>query len=232
MKYIISASLALTATACASQSGPAPIATPMPKMATLPQPAPRDAPDHHKASLWSERPDALLSMRRAADVGDLLTVIVNMNDQASLQNSLSRNRSSSNDLSIGALFGLTDAAATILPNGSTLSPAIDIDQASTLSGTGAVDRSEQIEFRLACRVVGVEPSGNLIIQGYQQIRVSHEIRYLEVSGVIRAQDITRSNTVTYDKIADAQLAYVSSGTAIGPIKQKAGTRLIDRIVPF
>ena len=210
MKKVLSASLALTAAACASNS-PAPIATPMPQMATVPYPAPKTDVGHKKASLWTEQPNSLLSMRRAADIGDLLTVVVNMNDQASLQNSLSRNRSSSNDLSISALLGLTDAASTALPNGSSLSPAIDIDSSSTLSGTGAVDRSEQVEFRLACRVVGVEPSGNLIIQGYQQIRVSHEIRYLEVSGVIRAQDITRNNTVTYDKIADAQLAYVSSG---------------------
>lgn len=231
MKKSISASLAFAASACASQT-PAPIAMPAPQIAMVPYPAPKNDVGHVKGSLWTEGSTSLLSMRRAAAIGDLLTVVVNMNDQASLQNSLSRNRSSSNDLSIGALFGLTDAAATILPNGATLSPAIDIDQASTLSGTGAVDRSEQVAFRLACRVVGIEPSGNLIIQGYQQIRVSHEIRYLEVSGVIRAQDITRNNTVTYDKIADAQLAYVSTGEAIGPVKRSIGAKLIDRVVPF
>jgi len=184
------------------------------------------------ASLWETSPDALLSMRRAKDIGDLLTVLVEMDDEASLQNSLSRNRTSTDELSIGALFGLNSVADTVLPGSGTLNPAMNIDRGSTLNGGGSVNRAEKIEFKLACRVVGIEPSGNLIIQGYQQIRVSNEVRYLEVSGVIRAQDITRSNTVSYDQIADARLTYVSSGEATAPVQRKAGVRLLDKVLPF
>ena len=184
------------------------------------------------ASLWTNAPNALLSMRRAKEIGDLLTVVVDMNDQASLQSSLSRSRSSNDDLNVNALLGLPQWANNVLPGGATLNPGIDFNRSSDLNGNGAVNRAEQITFRLASRVVGVEPNGNLVIQGYQQTQVSNEIRYLTVSGVVRAQDITRTNTVTYDKIADAQLAYVSSGEATGGVKRSLVPKALDKYVPF
>jgi len=184
------------------------------------------------ASLWTSAPNALLSMRRAKEVGDLLTVVVEMNDQANLQSSLSSSRSSNDNLNVNALFGLPQWASGILPGGATLNPGVDMNRSSNLDGNGSVNRAEQITFRLASRVVGVEPNGNLIIQGYQQTQVSNEIRYLSVTGVVRAQDITRTNTVTYDKIADAQLAYVNSGEATGATKRNLVPRVLDKYVPF
>lgn len=184
------------------------------------------------ASLWATSPDALLSMRRAKEVGDLLTVVVEMDDQASVQSSLSRSRDSSEGLNIGALFGLPDAAGAVLPNGASLSPGVDFDRNSNLNGSGAINRAEQVAFTLAARVVDLEPNGNLIIAGYQQTRISNEVRYLTVSGVIRAQDITRTNTVTYEKIADAQLSYISEGDTTGQGGRRAIPKVLDRILPF
>lgn len=232
MKLLPASLLLISAGACASKSSaPAPSA-----FYNMPPPVvayeENTDPQLQKASLWSTDPNALLSMRRAKDIGDLLTVIVEMDDQASLQNSLSRNRDSSSDLNIGALFGLTDLAETVLPAGSSLSPAFELDRSSTMNGGGSVNRAEQIEFRLACRVVGVERTGNLIIEGFQQIRVSNEVRFLQVSGVIRAQDITRGNTVSYDQIADARLTYVSNGEALAPVQRKVGEKVLDAIIPF
>lgn len=184
------------------------------------------------ASLWATSSDSLLSMRRAKDVGDLLTVVVEMNDQASLQSSLSRSRDSSENMNVDSFLGLPEWANGVLPGGASLSPAYDYDRNSDLNGSGAVNRAEKVTFTLAARVVGVEPNGNLIIRGYQQTQVSNEVRYLTVSGVIRAQDITRTNTVTYEKIADAQLSYVSSGEATSNTEMKAIPKILDRYNPF
>ncbi|MCR9270632.1 MAG: flagellar basal body L-ring protein FlgH [Henriciella sp.] len=184
------------------------------------------------ASLWTTAPNALLGMRRAKDVGDLLTVVVDMNDQASMQTSLSRNRQTNEQFNIAALLGLPQAAGGLLPNGATLSPAIDYDRSSALSGDGALNRAEQVTFRLAARVVGVEPNGNLVIAGYQQTQVSDEVRYLTVSGVIRAQDITRTNTVSYEKIADANLSYLSRGETQAGIKRGMVPKVLEKVLPF
>jgi flagellar L-ring protein precursor FlgH len=225
--------VALAAAACASSAQPAPEFAPPAPYAGYPGAVPEPVdPDAQNASLWTTTPTALLSMRRAKEVGDLLTVVVEMNDQASVQSSLSRSRDSSDDMSVNAMFGLPEWANGVLPGGASLSPGLDVARNSSQNGAGAVRRAEKVTFTLAARVVGVEPNGNLIIQGYQQSRVSNEVRYLTVSGVIRAQDVTRMNTVTYDKIADAKLAYVSNGDAASAADRKVGTKIIDKIIPF
>ncbi|MAB12252.1 flagellar basal body L-ring protein FlgH [Hyphomonas sp.] len=232
--FISTALLATAATACAGSplSDPKPEPVPLYAGPWAGAGVDMEAVSEPNPSLWATSPNALLSMRRAKAVGDLLTVVVEMNDQANLKSSLSRSQGSSEDLGIDALLGLPDVLNNALPGSASVSPAIDFKRNSNMAGNGAVNRAEQVTFTLAARVVGVEPNGNLIIQGYQQTRVSNEIRYLSVSGVIRAQDITRTNTVTYDKIADAQLSYVNQGDTTGLNGRKAVPKLLDKVLPF
>lgn len=194
----------------------------------------QQAPDalSQASSLWSAGPRSLLSMRRAKAVGDLLTIVVEMDDRASVQSSLSRSRNAQEGLTVGALFGLPDVADGILPGSNTLSPGVDLNRDSTLDGSGSVNRADRATFTLAARVVGVEPNGNLLVQGFQQTQISAEVRYLSVSGVIRAQDISRNNTVSYEKIADARLTYVSDGEAGAQVRRGFIPRVIDRVAPF
>ncbi len=232
MKKFALATLSLTwLGACAHTAAPAPVIIQAPTYPAFDAQAyAQTTRPAEAASLWSTSPNALLSMRRAKQVGDLLTVIVEMNDRASLQSSLSRSRDANEELSVDALFGLPEWMNGVLPGGATLSPGIDTARTSDLSGSGTVSRAEKVAFTLATRVVGVEPNGNLIIQGYQETHVSGEVRYLAVSGVIRSQDVTRTNTVSYDKIADARLSYVSSGEATGGTQRSKVSKLISAVV--
>lgn len=231
---ILTGALALSVSACASGGD-----QPAQQAAPIEQPdfwAERAAtPQEEKepsASLWTTAPNALLGMRRAKDVGDLLTVVVDMNDQANVQTSLSRNRTTNEQFTLGALFGLPEWANGVLPGGASLSPGVDYDRTAALTGNGAVNRAEQVTFRLSARVVGVEPNGNLIIAGYQQTQVSNEVRFLTVSGVIRAQDITRTNTVSYEKIADANLSYLSQGETMAGMKRGLVPKVLETVLPF
>ena len=142
MKILFSTTIlatALTACASGSQSGPefehavySEWATPVAELDSARDPNP---------SLWATSPNALLSMRRAKEVGDLLTVVVEMNDQASLKSSLSRSRDSSEDFSVDALFGLPDVVNRALPGSASVSPAVDFNRNSSLNGSGAVNRA-------------------------------------------------------------------------------------------
>ena len=235
MKQIISTSLlGLGLAACASAPQQQAVNLPAPPPPTLVaaelQPIPAVGTETN--SLWTSSANSLLSMRRAKAVGDLLTVVVEMDNKASMQNSLSRNRGTNGDFNVDALFGLPEWANGVLPGGASISPGIDYSRNSALSGTGAINRAEKVTFTLAARVIGLEPNGNLIIQGYQQTRVSNEVRVLTVQGVIRAQDITRTNTVTYDKIADAQMSYLSTGEATAAVESGRLPRLLETVVPF
>lgn len=233
MKYILSMpALAMAVSACASSPQQQYTQATPPVTQWVPAEPEQQPARLQTASLWETSPNSLLALRRAKDVGDLLTVVVEMNDQANLKSSLSRSRGSSENMSIGAFLGLENLAGNFLPEGSSLSPAIDFNRDSDLAGSGAVNRADQVTFTLAARVVGVEPNGNLIIQGYQQTLVGNEVRYLTVSGVIRSQDITRENTVSYEKIADAQFSYLSEGEATAAMQRGAVPKLIDRVNPF
>lgn len=230
----LSGAVAVTLTACAgggskSIQASAPIAD---QGAWVERQTAEPVEPQTSASLWTTAPNALLGMRRAKDVGDLLTVVVDMNDQANMQTSLSRNRSTNEEFTLGALFGLPQWANGVLPGGATLSPGVDYDRSAALSGNGAINRAEQVTFQLSARVVGVEPNGNLVIAGYQQTQVSNEVRYLTVSGVIRAQDITRMNTVSYEKIADANLSYLSQGETMAGMKRGLVPKVLETVLPF
>ncbi|MEL6322663.1 MAG: flagellar basal body L-ring protein FlgH [Pseudomonadota bacterium] len=231
MKQAVSISIcALAASACAS--GPKPMSVPVPEQSEIWVETAVDRSVAEQASLWTNGPGSLLSMRRAKEVGDLLTVVVQMDDRASVQNSLSESRSADRELSIDALFGLPSVADTVLPAGASLSPAIDYNRQYSKSGSGALSRSETIAFTLAARVVDLENNGNLVIEGFQRTEVSNRVRYLQVSGVIRAQDVTRTNTVSYDKIAEANLSYVSSRQAAGADGRGGPTSRLGKLNPF
>lgn len=232
---VLTGFVAVSMAACATSGAPETqdvVAHEQPTYWAQTQPAYAKETQATSASLWTTAPNALLGMRRAKDVGDLLTVVVDMNDQASMQSSLSRNRQTNEQFNIAALLGLPQAAGGFLPNGASVSPAIDYDRASGITGDGTLNRQEQVTFRLSARVVGVEPNGNLVIAGYQQTQVSDEVRYLTVSGVIRAQDITRTNTVSYEKIADANLSYLSRGETQAGIKRGMVPKILEKVLPF
>jgi flagellar L-ring protein precursor FlgH len=229
--------MALAVCACASNEQPSgpfaepvsgPVHTPIAVRTVAADSAPALA---SRGSLWDTSPTALLGMRRAKDVGDLLTIVVEIDDRASLQNSQSRNRQSNEDASLGAFFGLENLAGALLPEESSLNPAVEFERSSAQTGNGSVARAESIAFNLGARVVGVEPNGNLVIAGNQEMLVGGESRVLSITGVVRAQDITRTNTVSYEKIAEAQIAYLNGGEVTDSARRSRVGRVVDWVIP-
>ncbi|SHJ05456.1 flagellar basal body L-ring protein FlgH [Wenxinia saemankumensis] len=184
------------------------------------------------ASLWTGDQDSLLGDRRALERGDILTVVIEIDDSASISNSTDRSRSGGSDMSVGALFGLPQRIERQMPEGASLSPGIGFDSGSSFSGDGSISRNEQLTLRIAATVTGVLPNGVLEIQGSQQVRVNFEMRELVVSGFVRPEDISRQNEITYDKIAAARISYGGEGQ-ITEVQQPAwGQQVVDIVSPF
>lgn len=191
--------------------------------------APEAAPP---GGLWRSGPQSLFGDRRARAVGDILTIVVEIDDEAELRNRTERQRDASEEVSVPALLGLNTLAQRALPGGAGLDPAIDASSASQSNGEGAIRRRERITLRIAAAVTAVLANGNLAVRGSQEVRVNEELRDLRVEGVIRREDITRANVIGYDKIAEARIGYGGRGDVTRVNRTRYGQKLIDLVSPF
>ncbi len=183
-------------------------------------------------SLWTGERGSLLGDRRAVQRGDIMTVVIEIDESASISNSTDRSRSGSESLSIPNFFGLPQRADESLPEGASLNSAVDLNSRSSFGGDGSVRRNEQLELRIAATVVNVMPNGVLAIEGTQEVRVNFEMRELLVSGFVRPEDISRQNEITYDKLASARISYGGRGQITDVQQPRIGQQVADIILPF
>ncbi len=184
------------------------------------------------ASLWSTGQRSLLGNRRAARRGDILTVVIAIDERAEISNATGRSRSGSDTMSIPQFLGLPQRADRGLPPGASLADAVDTASASRYRGEGSVRRTEKLTMRIAATVVEELPNGVLRIEGSQQVRVNFELRDLVVSGYVRPEDISRQNEITYDRIAGARIAYGGRGQITDVQQPRYGQQIADILLPF
>ena len=140
-------------------------------------------------SLWSDQKSALFKDARALNVGDILTVNIEINDRASFDNKTDRSRTNGTGLSWGAevsnFLGFSTDTGT--------SGDLSTDSNTSSKGSGKTERSEKLNLLVAAVVTGVLENGNLLISGSQEVRVNHELRILNVAGIVRPQDVDAEN---------------------------------------
>jgi flagellar L-ring protein FlgH len=179
-------------------------------------------------SLWSDNQAALFKDARALNVGDILTVDIRINDKANFDNQTERSRTNSTELKWGLtlrnLFGWTPEAAATGDLGS--------DSSSESEGKGKTKRSENLSLLVAAVVTGILENGNLLISGSQEVRVNHEIRILNVAGIVRPQDVNAQNTISYDKIAEARISSGGRGRLTEMQQPPIGQQVVDLFSPF
>lgn len=185
-----------------------------------------------RASLWTAGQHSLLGDRRAIKRGDILTVVIEIDDKAEISNSSNRSREGADSLAIPQFFGIPQRIDTELPEGAALSSAVSLESASSSNGKGSVKRNEKLTLRVAATVTNVLPNGVLSIQGSQEVRVNFELRELLVTGFVRPQDISRQNQITYDKIASARVSYGGRGQITDMQQPRLGQQVLDAILPF
>lgn len=208
------------------------IEPPDPQRMALAPPPPPPSTVERTGSLWQSGPKSLFGDRRARNVGDIVTVLIEIRDEAEISNRTLRARSGSENVTVGAAYGLPTIADTILPGANTLNPAVETESDSSSTGTGTISREEEITLRLAATVINVLPNGHMLIRGSQEVRVNFELRDLQVAGIVRPEDISRQNIITYDKIADARIAYGGRGHITDLQQPRIGQQIVDLVSPF
>lgn len=200
-------------------------------MTPMPSPEPRQ--HHAAASLWQTGAKAFFKDQRAKRVGDILTVVVDIDEQGKIENTTSFGRNSSQKTNLAQLFGYQKQLKGIFPKAFNPANAVDFSSKPNHKGTGKMDRSEEFKFNVAALVTQVLPNGNLVISGRQEFRLNNsEVREILVTGVVRPEDITSENTIKVDKIAEARLAYGGRGSVTDMMQPSYGQQLLNHLMPF
>ncbi len=197
----------------------------------LPQDADPNAPTD-EASLWTAGRSSLFGDRRAGRRGDIMTVVIEIDEKAEISNSSDRSRSSDQTMGVPQLFGIPQRLDGDLPAGASLAEAVKTNSSSSYAGDGSTARNEQLTLRVAATVVEELPNGVLRIEGQQEVRVNFELRELVVTGYVRPADISRQNEITYDKIAGARISYGGRGQITDVQQPRYGDQIVDAILPF
>ena len=201
---------------------------------SMPMPTPVQS-QRNPNSLWRTGSRAFLRDQRAAQVGDLLTVFISIGDSADLANDTVTKRG---DPTASTTYNTEVMNAPALPAhlgkvlNSLLSMSGGMGSASRYTGDATITRHETVKLQLAAVVTQTLPNGNLVIQGKQQVKVNTELRELTISGIVRPEDIDSSNQISYEKIAEARIAYGGRGRGSDMQEPRYGQELFDAILPF
>lgn len=216
----------------------APNMLPTPRFAPV-FPANAEQKPSNTGSLFvSGRGESLFGRQKDYNVGDILTVLLAEETQATRVQHTTTARKSSNDAFPGIQKGISTALGGQkgFPLGAGLSSAamqIKADGAEIKSdGTGNTGQNATLKGSISVSVVEVMSNGNLIIRGEKQLALSEGSEVIQVSGIVRAVDIAPNGTVNSTRLANAQFSYRGSGDLASATQQGWGSRLLYRLWPF
>ncbi len=183
-------------------------------------------------SLWQASRQTFFKDQRAHKVGDILTIMVDIDDEADLENTTERTRTGGEAAGLSNLMGLEGYLGKVFPGGVDPTQLVDASSNSTNTGEGAIERDEEIKLKLAAMITQVLPNGNFVIRGSQEVRVNNEVRELQLDGIIRPEDILNNNSISHEKIAEARVSYGGRGTLSDVQQARYGQQFYDIVFPF
>ncbi|MBB4040754.1 flagellar L-ring protein precursor FlgH [Microvirga flocculans] len=232
MKHLIAIACVGFLAACATRPeeiGREPVMTPVGAgVAVEREPLPHLFKGTHYAaanSTWSNASADLFTSPRARQVGDIVTVNIQIDDKAEFDNASDRSRKSS-------IRGALDYAFSFQGWDADGTGDAGLSSSSSSAGQGTIDRSEKLRLSVAAVVNEVLPNGNVVISGSQEVRVNYELRVLNIAGIVRPRDISPRNTISYDKIAEARVSYGGRGRLMEVQQPAYGQQIYDVITPF
>lgn len=164
-------------------------------------------------SLWKADKASFFADRKAAKVGDLVTIIIVENSSASQQASTAVN--TSNKVNAGPGIG------PLLH----LIPGLKFSGGSDSKNAGSTSRTANLAARITAKVIEVKPNGTLVIEGIRDVRANNETQILKITGLVRPDDVAPDNTIQSTFVADAKIEYTGKGVIAE--RQKPG--IVTRI---
>lgn len=153
----------------------------------------------------SETALPLFETPRARHPGDILTVylIENTNAQKSASTTQKKNETEkiTNNLFLGRPIAL----------GSGYNMNFDLDNQRQFTGQGSSIQNNKLAGSISVTVSKVLSNGNMMVQGEKWIRINQGNEFVQLSGIVRPQDIKADNTISSDRVANARISYGGTG---------------------
>ena len=184
-------------------------------------------------SLWTSpgsREQGFAADIKAAQVGDILTIVVSESAVTSSSQNKSTNSDSSADAAVSQ-FLFPTAVSKFGTKGGQL-PGVKFGGKSEFSGGGQVSNSQSLNARAAVLVTDVLPNGNLVISGARRLTFSGETQNVILHGLVRPADIGSDNTILSSNIADARLEFISEGSLSDAQKRGWLSKFYEKLRPF
>ena len=164
-------------------------------------------------SLWQDGAGwSLYSDRKARNVGDILTIVINENTTQTANKSRSNTKQGS--VTLGSGTGIFHFLAAATASGS-----------DSFSAEGSATDTSSFTGNITVSVVEVLPNGNMVVEGNQSIWQNRDEHKITIRGVIRRDDITRNNTVSSNRVADATIKFDGKG----PLNAKQRQGILTQI---
>ena len=168
--------------------------------------------------------ETLFGRVRRFQPGDVLTVVLNESTQAARATTGTISRESSNDVIPSGV------AARIANNALT---GLNLNSAKiTSDGSGSADQSASLTGAITVSVVEVQANGNLVVRGEKYLSLNQGSEVIQVSGIVRPDDVASNNTVQSRRLAHARFTYQGGGELASASKAGWGTRSLLKFWPF
>ena len=204
---------------------------------TMPMPTAYAVKSERNPSLWETGARAFFKDQRAGKVGDVMTVVVSIDQSESIEMTPSINRNNKSTVNVPSALGFERKAEKFFPkkqnNGiDATSKWLDVNSNPSLSGSAKYNVSDKINFKIAATVIQVLPNGNMVVHGRQEIRLVNEVREVQVKGIVRREDVSASNVINWDKISELRISYGGRGELTDMQAFPWGQQIMNKVLPF
>jgi flagellar L-ring protein precursor FlgH len=147
---------------------------------------------------------ALFEDRRPRYQGDILTILVSENVNASKNSAANASRNGSASAELGLIpkifSGLISSKQDASASGT-----------NVMSAKGGANAANTFNGVITVTVVEVLPNGNLIVSGEKQMLINQGTEFIRFSGVVNPRTVSANNTVPSTQVADARIEYSAKG---------------------
>ena len=177
---------------------------------------------------------ALYSDPLAHSVGDLVTIVVDLQNQITKD----QNTTTAKDTAVSAVIN-----ALLYPNDGTSrgpnflnyhgqSPTASWTSSQSFNGGGTIKNQETASTTIQARVVGVLPNGVLEVEARRMSKAGDEDTTMLLRGLVRPEDLSSVNTISSSQVSDLEILQKGKGTITENQRKGWLTKLYEFLEPF